>query len=97
MTVNDAVKANRKRKFESGLMTQAEYDRTLLPRGPEYIAPMVAYLCLEEADYINGQVFHVERGRIHTYYFGEEFKSLHKGDDGMFTLDELIEAVPGRS
>ena len=95
MTLTEAVKANRKRKFESGLMTQAEYDRTLLPRGPEYIAPMVAYLCLDEADYINGQVFHVERGRINTYYFGEDFKSLHKGGDGMFTIDELIETVPG--
>ncbi len=95
MTVNDAVKENRRRKFESGLMTKAEYERTLLPRGPEYIAPMVAYLCLDEADYINGQVFHVERGRINTYYFGEDYKTLHKGVDGMFTLDELIEAVPG--
>ena len=94
MTVNEAVKANRKRKFESGLMTQAEYARTQVPRGPEYIAPMVAYLCLEEADYINGQVFHVERGRINTYYFGEDLKSLHKGGDGMFTIDELIEDVP---
>jgi NAD(P)-dependent dehydrogenase (short-subunit alcohol dehydrogenase family) len=95
MTVNDAVKANRKRRFESGLMTKAEYDRTLLPRGPEYVAPLVAYLCLEEADYINGQVIHVERGRIHTYYFGEDHKSLMKGGDGMFTVDELIEAMPG--
>ena len=95
MTLTDAVKANRKRKFESGLLTQAEYERTLQPRGPEYIAPMVAYLCLDEADTINGQVFHVERGRINTYYFGEDYKSLHKGGDGMFTIDELIEAIPG--
>ncbi len=95
MTVNDAVKENRRRRYEAGLLTKAQYERTLLPRGPEYIAPMVAYLCLDEADYISGQVFHVERGAIHTYYFGEEFKWLHKGDDGMFTVDELIEAVPG--
>jgi len=64
-------------------------------RGPEYIAPMVAYLCTDQADTINGQVFHVERGRINTYYFGEDYKFLHKGDDGMFTVDELIETVPG--
>lgn len=95
MTVNEAVKANRKRRFEAGLMTKAEYERTLQARGPEYIAPMVAYLCLEEADYINGQVFHVERGRIHTYCFGEELKSLHKGGDGMFTLEDLIDTIPG--
>jgi NAD(P)-dependent dehydrogenase (short-subunit alcohol dehydrogenase family) len=94
MTLTEAVKANRKRRFEEGLMTRAEYERTLIPRGPEYIAPMVVYLCLDEADYINGQVFHVEKGRINTYYFGEDYKSLHKGGDGMFTLDELIEDVP---
>ena len=95
MTVNDAVRENRRRRFEAGLLTKAQYERTLVPRGPEYIAPLVAYLCLDEADYINGQLFHIERGTIHTYYFGEEFKWLHKGDDGMFTVDELIETVPG--
>jgi len=94
MTVNDAVKENRKRRYEAGLMTKEQYERTLLPRGPEYIAPMVAYLCTDQADYINGQVFHVERGRINTYYFGEDLRSLHKGDDGMFTVDELMEDVP---
>jgi NAD(P)-dependent dehydrogenase (short-subunit alcohol dehydrogenase family) len=95
MTVNDAVKENRRRKFEAGLMTRAEYERTLLPRGPEYIAPMVAYLCTDDADYINGQVFHVERGRINTYYFGEDHRILVKGGDGMFGVDELIEVIPG--
>ncbi|MCC6535083.1 MAG: SDR family oxidoreductase [Burkholderiales bacterium] len=95
MTINEAVKENRRRKFESGLMTKEQYERTLIPRGPEYIAPMVAYLCTDQADYVNGQVFHVERGRIHTYYFGEEYRSLYKGEDGMFTVDELVEAVPG--
>jgi 3-oxoacyl-[acyl-carrier protein] reductase len=94
MTLTDAVKENRKRKLAAGLMTQEQYNRTLLPRGPEYIAPMVVYLCLDQADYINGQVFHVERGRINTYYFGEDLKSLYKGDDGMFSVDELIETVP---
>jgi 3-oxoacyl-[acyl-carrier protein] reductase len=38
MTVNDAVIANRKRRFEAGLLTKEQYARTLLPRGPEYIA-----------------------------------------------------------
>ena len=95
MTLTDAVKENRRRKFEAGLMTKEQYELTLVHRGPEYIAPMVAYLCTDQADVINGQVFHVERGRIGTYYFGEDFKSLHKGGDGMFTVDELIETVPG--
>jgi 3-oxoacyl-[acyl-carrier protein] reductase len=94
MTLTEAVKENRRKKFESGLMTKAEYERTLIPRGPEYIAPMVVYLRLEQTDSINGQVFHVEKGRINTYCFGEDLKSLHKGGDGMFTIDELVEDVP---
>ena len=94
MTVNDAVIANRKRKLESGLLTQEQFDRASCPRGPEHIAPMVGYLCTDQAQDINGHVFHVERGRIHNYYFGEELKALHKGGDGLFTLDELIDDIP---
>jgi NAD(P)-dependent dehydrogenase (short-subunit alcohol dehydrogenase family) len=94
MTLTEAVKENRRRRFEAGILTKEQYERTLIPRGPEYIAPMVVYLCLEQADVINGQLFHVEKGRINTYYYGEDFKSLHKGGDGMFEIDELIEDVP---
>ncbi len=94
MTVNDAVVANRQRKLESGLLTQEQFDRASRPRGPEHIAPMVAYLCTDQAQDINGHVFHVERGRIHNYYFGEELKALHKGGDGLFTVDELIDDIP---
>ena len=95
MTINDAVIENRRRKLESGLMTQEQYDRASRARGPEHIAPMVAYLCTDQALDINGHVFHVERGRIHNYFFGEELKSIHKGGDGYFTIDELIEDIPG--
>jgi len=94
MTLNEAVIENRKRKLAGGLMTQEEYDRASRPRGPEHIAPLVGYLCTDHARDINGQLFHVERGRIHSYYFGEELKALHKGGDGLFTLDELIEDIP---
>jgi 3-oxoacyl-[acyl-carrier protein] reductase len=94
MVMNDAVIANRKRKFEAGLMTKAEYDRASEPRGPEHIAPMVAYLATDLADYINGQVFHVEKGRVSTYYYGEDMKSLFN-DGSLFTIDQLAEKIPG--
>lgn len=94
MTLTDAVKENRKRKLEAGLMTQEQYDRTMIHRGPEYIAPLVGYLATPDAWSISGQNFHVEKGRIHTYYFGEEQRALVHGEDEMFTLDELAEAVP---
>jgi 3-oxoacyl-[acyl-carrier protein] reductase len=95
MTLTEAVKANRKRRFEQGLLTKEQYELTLIPRGPEYVAPVVAYLCTDKADYINGQVIHAERGRVSTYYFGEDYRFLHKGGNGMFTVDELMESVPG--
>jgi len=56
---------------------------------------MVAYLCTEESRDINGQLFHAERSMIHTYSFGEEARAIYKyTDDGMFTVNELIETVP---
>ncbi len=95
MTLTPEVKENRRRKFEAGLMTKEQYDLTLQNRGPEYIAPMVAFLATEDAYYINGQVIHVERGRINTELFGEDSRFLQKwSDEGMFTVDELIQSVP---
>ena len=63
--------------------------------GPEFVAPMVAYLCTEESQDVNGQLFHAERSKIHTYYFGEEARAVYKLPDvGMFGVDELIETAP---
>ncbi|MDE0942724.1 MAG: SDR family NAD(P)-dependent oxidoreductase [Alphaproteobacteria bacterium] len=95
MTVNDAVVANWGRKLENGQLTQAQYDARLAMPGPEYIAPIVGYLCAEESRDVNGQLFHAERSKIHTYYYGEEARAIYKNtEDGMFTVDELIESVP---
>ncbi len=95
MTVNDAVIANWKRRLESGLLSQAHYDSRMAMPGPEYVAPMVVYLCTEDSGDVNGQLFHAEKSLIHTYQFGEEARSIYKyTDDGMFTVDELIETVP---
>lgn len=94
MTLTEAVQANRKRKFEAGFMSRAQYERTLIPRGPEYVAPLVGYLVTPEAWAISGQTFHVEKGLIHTYQFGEDQRALVHDGDGMFTVDQLAEAVP---
>lgn len=95
MTMTEEVMANRRRRLASGLITQAEFDRAMIPRGPEYVAPMVGYLCTEQAYWLNGNVFHVERGRIHNFYFGEIMSKLYKEEDeGMFTVNELLQKVP---
>ncbi|MFT5390959.1 MAG: NAD(P)-dependent dehydrogenase (short-subunit alcohol dehydrogenase family) [Gammaproteobacteria bacterium] len=96
MTVDDNVIAGWKRRLDSGLLSQADYDSRMAMPGPEFVAPMVGYLCTDDAQDINGQTFHAERGRIHTYYYGEEARAIHKfTDDGMFTVDELKATVPG--
>jgi NAD(P)-dependent dehydrogenase (short-subunit alcohol dehydrogenase family) len=96
MTVNDAVIAGWQRKLDNGLLTQAEYDSRMAMPGPEYVPPIVGYLCTDDSRDVNGQVFHTERGLIHTYQYGEVAKAIYKYDnDGMFSVDELIETVPG--
>ena len=95
MTVIDAVIAGWKRRLDRGLLSQAQYDSRMAMPGPEFIAPMVVYLCTDEAKDVNGQLFHAERSLIHTYRYGEEAKAIYKyTDGGMFTVDELIETVP---
>jgi NAD(P)-dependent dehydrogenase (short-subunit alcohol dehydrogenase family) len=95
MTVNDAVIAGWKRRLERGLLTQAQYESRMAMPGPEFVAPMVAYLCTEDARDVNGQLFHAERSLIHTYQYGEEGKAIYKfTDGGMFDVGELIETIP---
>lgn len=94
MMVNDAVIENRKRRLAAGLITQEEFDRASRPRGPEHIAPLVAYLATDQADFINGQLFHVERGLLSTYYLGEVRRSLTKETDEIFSIGELADKIP---
>ncbi|MCB1739003.1 MAG: SDR family oxidoreductase, partial [Gammaproteobacteria bacterium] len=95
MTVNDAVIAGWKRRLEAGLLTQAEYDARMAMPGPEFVAPMVAYLLTDEAGDVNGQLFHAEKGRLHTYCYGEEARVIYKTtENGMFSVDELKSVIP---
>ncbi|NKC16343.1 MAG: SDR family NAD(P)-dependent oxidoreductase [Gammaproteobacteria bacterium] len=95
MTVNDKVIEGMKRRLDNALISQAQYDNFMAMPGPEFVAPMVAYLATDAAADVNGQVFHAERGRIHTYFYGEEARSIHKQTDGgLFDLDELLQWVP---
>ncbi len=95
MTVNDAVIANWKRRVEAGLLTQADFESRMAMPGPEFVAPMVAYLCTDAAKDVNGQIFHAEKGHYHTYYYGEVARSIYKyTDGGLFSVDELVQTMP---
>ncbi|MBN1181651.1 MAG: SDR family NAD(P)-dependent oxidoreductase [Bacteroidales bacterium] len=61
---------------------------------PDKAAPFVAYLCTQEAEFINGAVFTVTGdSRVTLYTEPAEAASIKK-DDGPWDIDELIEAVP---
>ena len=59
---------------------------------PEAIAPMVVFLCTDEAANINGCTFLLAGGEIHLYSEPQPIKSIYK--KGLWTVDELCELVP---
>jgi NAD(P)-dependent dehydrogenase (short-subunit alcohol dehydrogenase family) len=63
-------------------------------REPEYVAPMVVYLCTDEAWNINGKIFQVAGGTIGLLQEEIPMRSIIK--DGMWTVQELRELVPNR-
>jgi NAD(P)-dependent dehydrogenase (short-subunit alcohol dehydrogenase family) len=95
MTANEEVKANIKKRFESGIITKAQYDNFMSMPGPEHVAPLIVYLASDKAANINGRVFHVERGRVAIYSEPVEEKAIYKTEmGGMFTFEELEQAIP---
>ena len=61
-------------------------------REPEYVAPMVAWLCSDEAWNVNGKIFHVAGGSIGLAMEESPKASLSK--QGRWTIDELASLVP---
>ena len=66
-------------------------------RGPEYVAPIVAYLATDQAGYITGRAFYASGGDICIYARpyqlpGESHILVRKV--GKWTLDELDQVIP---
>ncbi len=95
MVMTDEVKAGMKKRLENGLITKETYDSFINMSGPEFISPIVAYLASDAAGNINGQVFHIEKGRVGLYCQPIETHAIYKtSENGMFRLEELEESVP---
>lgn len=63
--------------------------------GPaEDMAPFLAYLATQEAEYINGSVFSVTGDARVTLYTEPQEASTIKKMEGPWTVEELIETVP---
>lgn len=92
MTMDPAVIAGIKQKFEAGLMSKEHYEAFMSMPGPEHVAPIVLYLCTDEAANVNGKVISAHGGFISLYSEPQEVRTIYKA--GMWTLDELIEIMP---
>ena len=60
-------------------------------RGPELIAPMVAYLCTDDAWNINGQIFHVNGNNVSVGTHPIAYKTIFK--PGVWTVQELDDGI----
>ncbi len=91
-TIDDRSRDLRAR---AGIATPAARPAAAPPaRDPEMIAPMVAYLCTDEAWNINGQIFHVAGGTVGLAWHPTPMRTIWK--PAMWTLDDLEAIVPGQ-
>jgi NAD(P)-dependent dehydrogenase (short-subunit alcohol dehydrogenase family) len=63
-------------------------------RTPEQVAPMVAYLCTDDAWNINGQIFAVSGGTVSLLYHPTPYRTIFK--EGTWTVEELRQTVPNQ-
>ena len=75
------------------LFLVTNYDQFIDMPGPEHVPPIVVYLATDEAKDINGQTFHVERGRVGIYSEPVEVKQLFNGGE-VWSVDELVDLIP---
>lgn len=96
MTMDDEVKARFTRAYEAGMMNKEQYEEVMNMPGPEFVAPVVAYLCSEEGKIFNGKVIGVQGGRVAVYSKPYEIAGLYRDakKQGPWTVDELARLAP---
>ena len=57
------------------------------------LAPFTVWLCSDEADHVNGHVFHVTGGLVSLLNEPEPVKTIHK--EGRWTVEEIARVFPG--
>ncbi len=96
MTMDDEVKARFTRAYEAGMMNKEQYEEVMNMPGPEFVAPVVAYLCSEEGKIFNGKVIGVQGGRVAVYSKPYEIAGLYRDakKQGPWTVEDLIRLAP---
>lgn len=64
--------------------------------GPDGVAPWIAYLCTDEAEYLNGHVFAVDARRVALLSDPDETRVLFRpaAGDGAWSIDSLSSVAP---
>ena len=89
-TVPDSARELRAARGIGGAAAAQPVRRPTNP--PEQVAPLVAYLCTDDAANINGQIFDVGGGRISLLHHPTSFRTLYKED--LWTVEDLQRLVP---
>ncbi len=77
----------------SGMQANSAVTPLELNRDPEDVAPMVAWLVSDEAEEVNGNVFHCQGGQISLMSTPSEERTLRK--NGRWTVEEIDAMFPG--
>ena len=75
-----------------GLISDEEYDDYVNTPPPEYIGPVVAWLCTDKAADVTGEVVHAAGGTVGVWSHYRDERSIFRGDHREhppWTLDEL--------
>jgi 3-oxoacyl-[acyl-carrier protein] reductase len=88
-TVSDSARQARASRGIAGAAAQVGQRQE---NPPEQIAPMVAYLCSDDAANINGQIFAVGGGNVSLLYHPTPYRTLFNED--IWTIDDLRRLVP---
>ena len=96
MTMDDEVKARFTRAYESGMMNKEQYEEVMNMPGPEFVSPVVAFLCSEEGKMFNGKVIGVQGGRVAVYSKPYEIAGLYRNikKEGPWTVEDLTRLAP---
>ena len=96
MTMDEEVLGRFRGLKEAGALTEDQYKELAAMPGPEFVAPVVAYLCTDEAAAINGKVIGCGGGRVALYSDPVEIRGLYRDHlkEGAWTVEELVNLVP---
>lgn len=84
-----------KKRYEAGLITRERYEELINIPPAECLGPFIVFLCTDEAQNINGQVFRVSGGEVAIFSEPVRARVIYKDyrKNGLWTVEELIKTV----